>query len=57
VISGEELIRLRYKNLIDSAEESGETLSPEKMKQTIDEIVVRTQELGRWVGKKLMVTK
>lgn len=57
VISGEELVRLRYKSLIDSAEESGETLSPEKMKQTIDELVGRTQELGRWVGKKLMVTK
>lgn len=56
VASGEELIRLKYKSRVDDAEESGESFSPEKMKQTIDELVERTQELGRWIGKKLMVS-
>jgi len=54
VAAGEELIRLRYRGLVDSTEESGEELSSDKVKQTVDEILIRSQELGKWTGMKLM---
>ncbi len=54
VAAGEELIRLKYRGLIDTTEESGEELSSEKIKQTLDEIITRSHELGRWTGMKLL---
>jgi hypothetical protein len=53
VAGGEELIRLKYKSLIDDAEEKGEELSSENMKRMMDDIIFRNQELEQWTGSNL----
>src|SRR5581483_10384073 len=54
VAAGEELIRIKYRNMVDASEEAGEELSSERVKQTVDEILARSHDLGRWTGRKLI---
>ena len=54
--TGEELIRLKYRSAVDTAEENGEELSPDDMKRMMNDVIFRTQDLGRWAGNKLTGT-